>query len=405
MSFELVAVLPEPPGGPVKRRRGQDGEEILELNADVIQCIELLEDVKLAYDMPNYAKYKQASDIIRSMPNMKEEADEWFWENNAYKVDYEKSYGYDEMATFARILCDLEYIKNAPKNDGYGDDTLSYEDRIRLFRILWEKKIDRIINYRYDKDFETDRRSSVNYKVPSPADVNYGAPDLFQHMVDFKGIQTKGEELLFERIRFFNQNFIQRIHDGYDDNYMRDIYLSVLQPLTETEDGSEWLQENGKDFFCLMLSRALGHENDLIKETAQSVVKIMREKLYKPEWIKEANEWEDDLSGDNVYNLDIPEPKQRYNIYHGQMQYIVNDYTYLRAVSDYFFRLSTKGLPRFIGGRFFEQEIFFGRLRRQEYDAEEKSNKAVRDKYLAHYNRLGRHINTDFLNSQKIIEL
>lgn len=217
-------------------------------------------------------------------------------------------------------------------------------------------------------------------------------------MIYNQEIQTKGEELLFERIRFFNQNFTRRINA--DNNYdMRGNYLPLLKPLTKTGDGSEWL-EQGTDVFCLMLSRALEHENDLIKKTADGVIKILQEKKYRPEWIKEAYSYDTDMSGDdNVYGLRIPEPEEKYDDHSAQNYFDVSNLDYARAVSDYLFRLSTKGYPQFIGGKFFEREIFFKRLRRQQYDATEDSNSKVRDLYLQKYR-----INYEFLNSQGIIK-
>ena len=203
MSFELVGTkddLTLPPGGPPKRRRREDGEETLELNNDVINCIELLEDVKIAYDLPRYAKYKDVRDMIKSLPNIKEEADEWFFENNSVMRGYE-THSYDAFATFARILCDVRYIK------GYGDyGILSYDDRMRLFRILWDEKIDMTIALTdYDDDYRSDIKSQSNQKLPGNFD---GAlVNIFEGVIYRQDIQRTGEELLFDRIRAFNLIF------------------------------------------------------------------------------------------------------------------------------------------------------------------------------------------------------
>ena len=92
------------------------------------------------------------------------------------------------------------------------------------------------------------------------------------------------------------------------DNTSYFTYENILKPLAETEDGSEWSEE-GTDVFCLMLSRALRNENELIRRTAEGVIEILREKKYKPEWVKQADSYDDDMSGDNVFELPIPEPK------------------------------------------------------------------------------------------------
>ena len=85
MSFETIAAtdLGTPPGK--RSRTDRDYEEELKalaVNDDVIECAGLLGDVKLAFGLPDHAKFEQAAEAVRAYGNsakIMDEADTFFF--------------------------------------------------------------------------------------------------------------------------------------------------------------------------------------------------------------------------------------------------------------------------------------------------------------------------------------
>lgn len=382
MSFELVAAAEN------KNKRSRPNEDDDRLNEDifvshddVIKCAGLLADVKLTFDLPDHAKYQQASEVLRAYGNelkIREEADEFFWKNHIYSFWTGTCQSYSVTLTLVRILLDWDYKYYDLKTNVVKPFT--HDDRVRLFRILWDKKIDNIPDDRHrfkseignadvHRHFITgEEKSYITYDPKK--NVYEGVTDFFQKMLFYQNIETRGEEILFRRIKDFDSKYLWEINNTKDpESGLREgsryeqLIGSIIEP---TEPGGDLLDPLPREptSFCDLLFCALTYADDeRVKKITRSVIAVLSEKAYLPDWVRK-----DGNFSRIITSTSNPKPPKK-------VSPLSPDYVdYLKRLTAYR-RSPLQKRPEWVGGEFFEREIFFHDLERKEYTVGEMRQK------------------------------
>lgn len=288
-----------------------------------------------------------------------DEADEWFW--HEYAAGTEGNFSIP--ATLVKILFDKLWNN---------DTIFTYKQRLRLFRILWNKKIDHILGYddkiisetnseknRYRKSPTTQR--GFNFFVHSTEENSTPPPpilvsDVFDRIMDYQNIKTKGEEVLFQRIRDFNADYQFHAKDHHS------LQVYSLQGVKD-DTGRLVTAEVGDvdDIFSGLLAFALNHQNEKIQERAKGIIDVLQKQRYQPMW-----SWrQENPSHLQRYNYPIPNEDDTEKYPNGPYA----DQKFLRDISRYL-RSPKQERPEWVGGEFFEREVFFNDRDREELGKE-----------------------------------
>lgn len=347
------------------------------MNDDVIECAGLLGDVKLTFGLPDHAKFEQAAEAVRAYGNsakIMDEADTFFWKK--YAVFTEKGELDDVISTFIRIVLDWDY-------EHFDDDSkLTHDDRVRLFRILWDKH-----NVFYnDVDPQINREKYSDRNKFLFGETCCGG-DVFDYMMHFQKIKTMGEEVLLQWIRVFDAN----LKTDLRENYLSSKEKQLIDALAiNTGDFDEWGDENWElreaKSFCDILFCALRSPDARVKQITESVIAVLREKAYQPDWVRR----DENHSRPKRHKTRKP-PIVRRN---GNNSVEYQDY--LERATAYL-RSPTQDRPEWVGGEFFEREIFFHNMERKNYSVD-----FMRRRFAERYKET-MNINYEFLIEQGVL--
>ena len=387
MSFEIVAAsdLGPPPGKRFRADRDDEGGlDALTVNDDVIECAGLLGDVKLAFGLPDHAKFKQAGEAVRAYGNSKkimDEADTFFVNKHAVKrSEYNDSV--NVISTLIRILLDWDYKHN------YDDSELTHDDRVRLFRILWKGDDFDLWEWVRDQDpqilreIHSDREQNISgLFVPG---------SVFRYIRGYQKIQIRGEELLLQRIRAFDARLKWELKN---QQYLSSEQIQLIDNLAiwvDTGEFDEWGEEiswrRQAKSFCDILFCALQSPDARVKGITESVIAVLQEENYRPNWIRR----DENHSRPKRYKTREP-PLVRYDgKNHDEYQdYLERATAYLRS--------PTQDRPEWVGGEFFEREIFFHDMERKNYSVD-----YMRQRFAERY-RETLEVDYDFLIEQGVL--
>lgn len=383
MSFEIIAA-----GDDISQKRSRTADSTVDY--DRVDCLELLKNVKKAYDLPDDANYDEVNNTIEMYSNVKREADRWFWTRHA--VGKNEEFG-DVTLTFLRIIADWDY---APEDEEkYGreseesrvaslfdqltvtkaKDKFTHDDRIRLFRLLWDELDILRTSDHYDETLRKENRSSMNLTGDGLDFYN-----IFGMISQYTDVETRGEEILFQKIRGFDAYTTWRMRTDFS------LSLSKLMGLaSEVEENEVEVEEPYS--FCGFLMLALRHKDPRVNKIANGVLDVLREERYRPDWIRKNENF-----GRGMMNTVPPNIK---DAKYGSKPYHLNR-RFLRDYAAY--RRSPQKDPEWIGGEFFEREIFFHNIKRKNWSVADMRN-AFRDRH-----KYTTFIPYDFLIRQGVIK-
>lgn len=140
--------------------------------------------------------------------------------------------------------------------------------------------------------------------------------------------------------------------------------IDNLNTWVDTGEFDEWGDEiwsfrEAKRSFCDILFCALRSSDERVKKITESVIAVLREQAYQPDWVRR----DENHSRPKRYKTREP-PIVRYN---GNNSDEYQDY--LKRATAYL-RSPTQDRPEWVGGEFFEREIFFHDLERKNYSVD-----------------------------------